>query len=355
MVEISLKDLTKSFDDELVIDSLDLTIKPGELVALLGPSGCGKTTTLKIISGLLVPDAGDILFDQESVLSVSAETRGAVLVFQEYLLFPHMNVADNIGFGLKMRGESKENIHKRVTELLELVSLTGYEEDYPHELSGGQRQRIALARSLAINPQVLLLDEPLSNLDANLREEMQNLIRNLHVEENMTTIFVTHDRDEAMLMADRIAVMNEGQIEQYGKPEKLYKKPETKFVADFFGKTNYIKGRIEAGKFHFMNSYLSVSNEVTTFNIEEYEGKTIEAMIRPEFIEFITNDYEEKQDKKLYLSGTISERRFVGERVFYQIDIGEQILRVTTLPQFSLSIGDEVNMKINLENIWFME
>jgi len=241
MSRIEIQNLSKKFDNKEVLKSLTLEIKQGEMVALLGPSGCGKTTTLKLISGLLEADEGDIKFDGRSVIDQATEKRGAVLVFQEYLLFPHLTVEENIGFGLKMQGVAKGKRKQRVKSLLELVNLPGHEERFPHELSGGQQQRIALARALAVNPKVLLLDEPISNLDANLREEMRDLIKKIHEEEKMTTIFVTHDREEALLVADRIAVMRNGNLEQLGTPEELYRNPVNRYVADFFGQANYIK------------------------------------------------------------------------------------------------------------------
>lgn len=348
MVEIKLKNLTKSFSGEVVIDSLNLTIKPGEIMALLGPSGCGKTTTLKIIAGLLDPEQGDLLFDNQSILNIPTELREAVLVFQEYLLFPHLNVAENIGFGLKMRGVSKSKKDKRVNELLELVNLTGYEEYSPNELSGGQQQRIALARALAINPRVLLLDEPLSNLDANLRGEMQQLIQKLHVKEEMTSVFVTHDRNEAMLIADRIAVMNQGQIEQCGTPEELYKQPETEFVAEFFGQTNYLTGYLEENFFKFTNGKLSVNETMIADNILASENQKTKVMIRPQFITL-------KEKEQGHLTGIIKERKFVGERILYQVDIGRQNLEVTDLPPSDFNLGEEVELEIDTENIWVME
>ena len=353
MVEIKLQNLSKKFTGEKVIKELDLTIEPGELVALLGPSGCGKTTTLNLISGLLAPDQGDILFDGQSILDIPTETRGAVLVFQDYLLFPHLNVEDNIAFGLKMRGEDEEVRKKRVKSLLDLVGLAGYERSYPHNLSGGQQQRVALARALAINPEVLLLDEPFSNLDANLRSDMQKFIRNLHLEEEMTTIFVTHDRDEAMLIADRIAVMNNGIIEQYGTAEELYKHPENKFVADFFGKANYLTGKIEAGQFNCSAGNFPIKEDLIATDVSLDDGKELEAMIRPEFIEFASDNGN--SDSQVHLEGMICERRFVGERIFYEIIVNGQALQVTTLPPSEFKEKEKVELLLDIDNLWFME
>ncbi len=351
MVRIDLENINKSFADEHVIEQLNLTVEPGELVALLGPSGCGKTTTLKLISGLLQPDGGDILFNQTSVVGVPTETRGAVLVFQDYLLFPHLNVAENIAFGLKMKGAEEDYQQQRVEELLELVNMSGFEEQSPQELSGGQKQRVALARALAINPEVLLLDEPLTNLDANLRGEMQQFIRNLHQEQEMTTVFVTHDRDEAMLVADRIAVMNQGRIEQVGTPEELYKKPQSKFVADFFGDVNYISGQYEDGYFRFAEGKLPLAAEVVADQVELTDGVRLELMLRPEFVEV----RQSQSSSGFQLAGTIKERKFVGERICYLIDDGEQIIKATELPPSNFTVGQEITLVIDKDNIWIME
>ncbi|GAB6137778.1 ABC transporter ATP-binding protein [Halanaerobaculum tunisiense] len=351
MVEIRLENLTKSFAEEQVIANLNIKVNPGELVALLGPSGCGKTTTLKLISGLLQPDTGDILFNQESVVDVATETRGAVLVFQDYLLFPHFNVADNIAFGLKMQGAKEEYQRQRVKELLDLVNMSGYEEHTPQELSGGQQQRVALARALAINPEVLLLDEPLTNLDANLRGEMQQLICDLHDKQEMTSMFVTHDRDEAMLIADQIAVMNQGQIEQVGSPEELYKHPRTRFVANFLGAANYISGNYQAGLFHFSEGKLPVESSVVAPEVELVEGEKLELMLRPEFVSLARAEKETTGQ----LTGTITSREFVGERICYQIDTGTQMIKVTNLLPSDFSVGEEVILTIDIANIWLME
>ncbi len=348
MVEIKIMNLTKEFSDEIVLNKINLNIEAGELVALLGPSGCGKTTTLKIISGLEAADAGEILFDGSSILSLPAEKRNAVLLFQEQLLFPHLNVEDNIAFGLKMCGVKKSKRKERVKELLEMVDLPGYQDYRADELSGGQSQRVALARALAIEPEVLLLDEPLSKLDANLREDMQKLIRELHLKEKMTTIFVTHDREEAMLVADKISIMNQGEVQQYGKSEELYKRPSNKFVADFFGKANYFNGKVENGKFICDYAEIPVND-----NTRVSASKITTAMIRPEFIEFNRNS---SSDKYLELEAEVKGRKFVGERIHYKLSLAnEKIISATTLSQSSVEVSTKIKVRVALENIWFME
>lgn len=233
MTQVRISNLTKVYPGATVpsVKNLDLEIESGELTALLGPSGCGKTTTMKMIAGLLCPTYGDITFDGQSILSLKPEDRGVVMVFQNYLLFPYMSVADNIGFGLRMRKMPKSEIKPRVDEMLELMKLPDLGDRRPSELSGGQQQRVALARALIIRPKVLLLDEPLSNLDAHLRLEMRDLIRSLQQEFGITTIFVTHDQEEAVVLADKVALILDGELRQYDKADVFYKRPADEQVA----------------------------------------------------------------------------------------------------------------------------
>lgn len=242
MTTVQLKALSKQFHEVAAVKQLDLDIASGELVALLGPSGCGKTTTMRMIAGLLPPTSGDICFGGRSVLTIPPERRGAVMVFQKHLLFPHMNVAENVGFGLKMRGVAKAVIAQRVSAMLDLVQLSGFEERRAHALSGGQQQRVALARALIIEPQVLLLDEPLANLDANLRVEMRRLIRSLQQRLGITMIFVTHDQEEAVMLADRVALLVDGVLQQYDEPRAFYERPRSTLVARFFRNENFLAG-----------------------------------------------------------------------------------------------------------------
>ncbi len=241
MTQVTLQRLNQVYDRQHhAVADLDLDIPCGKITALLGPSGCGKTTVLKIIAGLLAPTSGDVQFDGRSVLAIPAERRGAVMVFQNHLLFPTMSVYDNVAFGLKMRGEARPVIEERVAAMLELVRLSDYGARRPHQLSGGQRQRVALARALVVEPQVLLLDEPLSNLDAHLRNEMRDLIYGLQRQLGITTIVVTHDQEEAVILADQIALIFEGRLHQVGAPHVFYQRPHSMTVARFFGGANFI-------------------------------------------------------------------------------------------------------------------
>ena len=235
---LHLRKLTKRFSGMTAVDAIDLTVAPGEFVTLLGPSGCGKTTTLNLIAGFLSPDGGEINLAGRSVGNRPPFDRDLGIVFQDYALFPHMTVAENVGFGLKMRGIETKEIERRVTEALAMVQLPGLDARRPLQMSGGQRQRVALARALVIRPAMLLLDEPLSNLDLKLREEMRIEISGLQRRLGIATVFVTHDQGEALTMSDRIAVMRSGRIEQIGAPEDIYERPATRFVAGFIGAIN---------------------------------------------------------------------------------------------------------------------
>ncbi|MDI3421741.1 ABC transporter ATP-binding protein [Streptomyces luteolus] len=245
-VPVQLKQLRREFGSTVALDGLDLDIAPGELVALLGPSGCGKTTALRIIAGFESADAGELLMDGQDVTSVPANRRDIGMVFQSYSLFPNMTAAENVSYGLRVRGVSSGERAARAGELLDLVGLPGRGGHYPHQLSGGQQQRVALARALAIRPRVLLLDEPLSALDAKVRLTLREEIRRIQLELGITTVFVTHDQEEALSMADRVAVMKDGRLEQCAAPSELYDRPATPFVAEFVGTMNRVPGVVGA-------------------------------------------------------------------------------------------------------------
>ena len=250
MARIRLENLRKKYGEAAALQGVSLTIEDGELLAILGPSGCGKTTTLQVLAGFLTPDDGEIWADDRLISSARGilppERRRMSLVFQSYALWPHLTVFQNIAFGLEMQRLRATAIKQRVGSMLEMVNLLGFERRYPHELSGGQQQRVALARALIVAPDTLLLDEPLSNLDANLREQMRFEIRRIHERTQITTIYVTHDQAEALVIADRIAVMNRGVIEQTGTPREIYERPRSKFVASFIGGANCLAGQVVA-------------------------------------------------------------------------------------------------------------
>jgi len=308
MTHVLLDNLTITFQgmSHPAVDAIDLEMEEGKLTALLGPSGCGKTTTMKLIAGLLKPSQGDILFDGKSILSVPAEKRNTAMVFQKHLLFPYMSIGENIAFGLRMRREKKAFREQRIKEMLDFVHLPDMARRRPAQLSGGQQQRVALARALVVEPDVLLLDEPLSALDAHLRDEMGELIRSIQTKLGITTLLVTHDQEEAVVLADKIAVMFKGRICQYDKPPVFYQRPASVDVAEFFGARNMIKATMQ-GK--------SAETVVGTLEVEPGELTTGKAVltIRPEEItlgENGVNSLEAKVISKVYM-GTHVRVRFL--------------------------------------------
>lgn len=337
MSHIELKDISKTFEDKNVLKNMNLVVNEGEMVSLLGPSGCGKTTTLKIIAGLVKPDKGDILFNDKSILNVPVEKRGAVIVFQDYLLFPHLTVEENVGFGLKMAKVKKSIRKKRVKEMIDLVRLNGHEKKYPREISGGQKQRVAIARALAIEPKVLLLDEPFSNLDTRLRESMRGFVCDLQRNLKITTILVTHDKEEALMISDKIAVMLNGEIKQFGTPVEIYERPISSLVADFLGEKNYIDGEIRDGMF-----VTTIGKFKTKFN----KFTKVKAMIRPEEIEIT--------DKKGIL-GVVKDKIYVGEKIYYLIDCNGKALKSVANSRMSFEIGEQIHIHIDFDNIVFFE
>ncbi|WP_103108454.1 ABC transporter ATP-binding protein [Brevibacillus reuszeri] len=246
VIDVELRGIMKKFQNNVVVQDFNLQVEQGEFIAFLGPSGCGKTTTLNMIAGFLDPDGGDLLIKGQRMNGVPPYKRELGMVFQTYSLFPHMTVAENIAYGLKLRKIGKQEMQERVKRVLELVKLPNVADRYPKQLSGGQRQRIAIARALVIEPSLLLLDEPLSNLDAKLREELRDELKRLHQEIGVTTIFVTHDQEEALALSDRIVVLNHGFVEQIGTPLEIYNQPASEFVHTFIGKTNRMEGEIIA-------------------------------------------------------------------------------------------------------------
>lgn len=285
-VFVQLINVCKSFDrEEAVLKNLNLEIKKGQFLTLLGPSGCGKTTTLRLIAGFETPTSGEIIIDNDNVTQKSPHERCVNTVFQNYALFPHMNIFDNIAFGLKMKKVPKLEIENRVFEMLKMVQLEGYENRMPSQLSGGQMQRVAIARAVINNPKVLLLDEPLGALDLKLRKQMQLELKRLQRKLGITFIFVTHDQEEALTMSDSIVVMNKGVIEQAGTPEELYERPKTKFVADFLGETNILEG--EVVKIKEMEVLLNLEQEQDIIRIPNLNydfGDKFTVSVRPERI-----------------------------------------------------------------------
>ncbi len=290
-MEVQVRGLVRRFGDFTAVDGVDFTIPSGKCLALLGPSGCGKTTTLNIVAGFQRPDAGEVLVSGKSVVGIAPYKRNTGMVFQNYALFPHLTVFDNVAYGLRQRKMPAETIASEVPRALELVQLGHLGARYPRELSGGQQQRVALARAVVFRPDILLLDEPLSNLDAKLRDTMRLELKEIQRATGVTTIFVTHDQAEAMVLADEIAVMNKGRIEQIAVPEMVYNRPASRFVADFVGSANFMDGTLESYADGFASIRLRTADKVVRAASPELAdgvGQPCEFMIRPERLKVST-------------------------------------------------------------------
>lgn len=341
MTSVRLIELTKQYGALTAVDGVELMIASGDLVALLGPSGCGKTTTMRMVAGLLAPSAGDIHFDDRSVLHIPAERRGAVMVFQKHLLFPHLSVGDNVAFGLKMRRTPRAQIARRVAEMLALVQLPGYEARRPHELSGGQQQRVALARALVIQPKLLLLDEPLANLDANLRVEMRQLIRSIQQRLGITTLFVTHDQEEAVMLADCIALLDHGRLLQYDAPRGLYERPLSRTIARFFRNENFLPGVKRAGR---------IATAWGDFAAPAHNPAAdgpVWLTVRPEHVQLDVGAPGPDA-----ICARVRNVVYMGGYTQVQVVIGEVIWEVHAPAATMLQAGDAVNLVLPPAHIW---
>ncbi len=306
---IELRDITVEFDGERVLDRLNLSIGDGEFVTLLGSSGCGKTTTLRVIAGFIQPQSGEVFFDGKSVAGLPPYKRPVNTIFQRYALFPNYNVYENIAFGLKLKKVPKDEIKERVTEMLRLVNLSGFENRSVTRLSGGQQQRVAIARALINQPKVLLLDEPLAALDLKLRKDMQNELKNMQKKLGITFIYVTHDQEEALSMSDTVVVMNEGTVQQIGKPTDIYNEPQNAFVADFIGESNIIDGRM-------LRDYRVrfAGREFECLDSGFAQGEAVDVVIRPEDVDIVPGDAGQ-------LTGTITSVTFRGVHFEIIVDV----------------------------------
>jgi len=317
--------ITKRYGKVIAVNDISFKVNDGEIMSLLGPSGCGKTTTLRIIAGLTVPDSGKILIGDKDVTNLPPEKRGMGMVFQNYALWPHMSVYDNVAFPLRAQGMSEIEVKRRVKEVLELVKLYELRDRYPHQLSGGQQQRVALARALAVQPSILLLDEPLSNLDAKLREEMRFELRELQKKLGITAVYVTHDQAEALALSDRIAVMNAGRIMQIGTPMEIYESPANTFVADFIGKINFLEGSIVE---NLGGGYVKVKIKqdiyVLAFLKRKISGNYVIIGIRPSYISMSTKRVD--QAKVNCIKGKIIRKTYLGDYFDYRVKIGNDIM-----------------------------
>ena len=347
MPGVVIKRLTKRFGDVAAVEGLSLDVKPGELVSLLGPSGCGKTTTLRLVAGFLQPEIGEIWVGERCLSSptsvVPPERRRMAMIFQSYALWPHMTVAQNVAYGLRFKSAvSKGDRDRRVAEMLRIVQLAGLESRYPGELSGGQQQRVAVARALIVEPEILLLDEPLSNLDANLREEMRFEIRRLHESFGITTLYVTHDQAEAMVISDRVAVLHRGRVVQIGTAEDLFRRPRTRFVAEFIGRTNLLDAvAAEPGVATRGALRLRLASHGMA------PGAPVVISIRPHEIEPVVPSRAAPAGANI-LAATVQRTSYLGDAVDYQMQVNgsDVVLRVTTPPPARFGGGDAVTLAV---------
>lgn len=317
MEHINIDHVSKLFADNRAVDRADIKIKKGEFFTLLGPSGCGKTTLLRILAGFYKQEEGNLYFSGENMTEVPAHKRNIGMVFQNYAIFPHMTVSENVAYGLKARKVKKHDIEARVDEALNMVELLPYKDRQPSQLSGGQQQRVALARAIVIHPGLLLMDEPLSNLDAKLRVKMRDDIKALQKKLDITTIYVTHDQEEALAVSDRIAVLKDGKIQQIGKPHEIYLQPINQFVANFIGTTNFINGKATHKGEQSLQLRIS-GTEYTVQSRKPYDGKIIYS-IRPEQLKIV--DDTNNPHMAPLIKGEIIDASFLGEAVVYQVKL----------------------------------
>ncbi|MBW2077948.1 MAG: ABC transporter ATP-binding protein [Deltaproteobacteria bacterium] len=354
MAFIEIKNLFKRFKNVVAVNHIDLEVIQGEMLTLLGPSGCGKTTTLRCIAGLETPEEGEIVIDGKPMLSkgiVPPSKRGIGMVFQNYAVWPHMRVFNNVVYGLKLQRISRQSIKERAYQVLELVGLTGLEDRYPAQLSGGQQQRVALARALVRNPKVLLLDEPLSNLDAKLREKMRFEIKSLVRRMGITSVYVTHDQAEAMVISDRIAVMESGDVVQIGTAEEIYQKPANRFVADFIGTMNFMSGEVvqvlqDTDDVHVRTEFSDRMLCKTPNTAETTPGKKVYASIRPEDVEVFT---EPPKGRENLFKGTIAHKAYLGNFLYFFVNVDGTEIRVQIPHHMPQEEGQELYLFLNPE------
>ncbi|MEM2004702.1 MAG: ABC transporter ATP-binding protein [Zestosphaera sp.] len=349
MTKVRMKGVTKKFGTVYAARDINLEVGEGELFTLLGPSGCGKTTALRIIAGFEYPDSGYVYFDDEEVTYFKPYNRGTAMVFQNYALWPHMSVFDNIAYGLKVKKIPKDEIKRKVLEVLDLVGLRGLEERTPLQLSGGQQQRVALARALVVEPRVLLLDEPLSNLDAKLRVRMREEIKRIQRSLRITTVYVTHDQEEAMSISDKVAVMNQGRVLQIGTPHDIYFKPKNLFVATFIGRSTLLHGRTRRVDTDTVTIDIGGGIHITGILAEGSrlkDGEEVVAVIKPE--DFMIKPSEGRCN---VIEGTVEFSMFLGAFTQLRVSVGRQSLKVLVNPEDNVKPGDKISVYVRVDDV----
>ena len=338
---IELKDISVAFDGEQILDNLNLEIKDKEFITFLGPSGCGKTTTLRLIAGFLEPDSGDVIFENKIINGVPAYKRQVNTIFQRYALFPHLNVYENVAFGLRIKKMKEPEIKQKVEEMLKLVNLSGLEKRSIDTLSGGQQQRVAIARAIANRPKVLLLDEPLAALDLKLRKDMQKELKKIQEQLEITFIFVTHDQEEALTMSDRVVVMDNGKIQQVGTPQDIYNEPQNAFVADFIGESNIVDGKM------IKDFYVEFSGaKFDCLDKGFSENELVDVVVRPEDVDIVDAN-------KGMLKGVVTSVSFLGVHYEIIVDIGGFKWMIQTTDEHF--VGDNVGLYIEPDAIHIMK
>lgn len=351
MAILKVEGLSKRFGQVQAIDDIDFEVKEGQVLSLLGPSGCGKTTTLRCLAGFQIPDKGKIFLDNRDISYLSPEQRGIGMVFQNYALWPHMTVYGNLSFGLQIRKFEKEIMDEKIKRALSMVRLSGYEDRYPRQLSGGQQQRIAMARALVIEPSIMLLDEPLSNLDAQLREEMRFEFIELQRKLGITAIYVTHDQAEAMVISDQIIILNQGKIVQIGTPREIYSSPQNRFVAGFIAVTSFITGVVINTDKNNENVIKTEDNLlIHAFRSGFKIGDRVSVAIRINAVHLVGREMEKKDIKNCF-EGEIMQASYLGDIIDYRIRLGKWMIRTDSSAQIDYQVGDRVYIYLPPEEL----
>jgi spermidine/putrescine ABC transporter ATP-binding subunit len=353
MAILKVKNLSKNFGKVKAVQDVTFEATEGEVLSLLGPSGCGKTTTLRCIAGFENPDQGEIYLDNRKITTIPPEKRGIGMVFQNYALWPHMTVYGNLAFGLQIRKVPKDEITKKVKKVLSMVQLEGYENRYPRQMSGGQQQRIAMARALVFEPEIMLLDEPLSNLDAQLREEMRFEFTELQRKLGITAIYVTHDQAEALVISDKIVILDQGKIVQSGSPKEIYSNPKNKFVAGFIAVTSFINGRIDSFTEEKKKVIVKTDDGLVIhgYNNSFDIGKKVSVAMRMNVIKFIQDENKSDKNTVNIFRGKIIQSSYLGNIIDYKIKVGNWEVRTKSDAKYNFEVGEEVTFYLSPEDI----